>query len=232
MSSGEPRDLTLLLSHYHWDHIQGLPFFVPLYVPGTRIEVVGQRAGLHGVREALLQQMSAPMFPVRLDEVGAELVPREVRPGDVFRLGEVEVRVAKGNHPGGVLAYRLDFEGASLVYATDTEHYACTDPELRRLAEGASLLVYDAQYTPEEYRGERGGSRVGWGHSTFVAATELARDAGVSSLALFHHDPLRTDQGVAAMEEAARRLYSSTFAAREGMEIDLSPGGLRADRAA
>ncbi len=223
---GEAQDLTLLLSHYHWDHIQGLPFFAPLYQPSTRLEIVGQRCGLHGVREALEHQMTAPVFPVRLSEVPATLAPREVAPGDAFSVGDVRVRVVGGNHPGGVLAYRLDLGDVSLVYATDTEHGAGVDPELRALAEGATLLIYDAQYTVDEYAGVGGRpQRVGWGHSTNVAAAELARAAGVSSLALFHHDPARDDVGVLALEAATRALFPATFAAREGMVLRLGGEG-------
>ena len=223
-----PQDLTLLLSHYHWDHIQGLPFFAPLYQPSTRLEIVGQRCGLHGVRDALEHQMTAPVFPVRLSDVQATLSPREVTPGDAFSVGDVRVRVAGGNHPGGVLAYRLDLGDVSLVYATDTEHGAAVDPELRALAEGATLLIYDAQYTVDEYAGGGGRpARVGWGHSTNVAAAQLARAAGVSALALFHHDPARDDVGVLALEAATRELFPATFAAREGMRLRLDGSGAR-----
>ncbi len=100
LARGQSRKLTLLLSHYHWDHIQGLPFFTPLYMPGTEVEIVGQRVGLHGVREALEHQMTAPVFPVRFADLPATLVPREVRPRDVFHVGDATVRVARGNHPG------------------------------------------------------------------------------------------------------------------------------------
>lgn len=225
-AGGEALDATLLLSHYHWDHIQGLPFFAPLYQPTTRLAIVGQRSGLHGVREALEHQMTAPVFPVRLSDVAATLTPREVEPGDAFSVGDVTVTVAGGDHPGGVLAYRLDFGGVSVVYATDTEQRAEVDPELRALAEGATLLIYDAQYTVDEYRGVAGRpSRVGWGHSTNVAAAELARAAGVSTLALFHHDPARDDVGVLAMEAATRALFPATFAAREGMSLRLGDDG-------
>ncbi len=233
LATGASRELTLLLSHYHWDHIQGLPFFAPLYMPGTRLEVVGQRSGLHGVREALAHQMTAPVFPVPFSDIAAALVPREVRPRDTFALGDdVVIKVARGNHPGGVLAYRIEFAGVSLVYATDTEHYACVDPELRALAEGATLLVYDAQYTVDEYRGGSGPSRVGWGHSTNVAAAELARACGASALALFHHDPARDDAGVLAMEAATRALFPATFAAREGTRLCLGGGSAAVPEAA
>lgn len=215
----EPFAMTLLLSHYHWDHIQGLPFFVPVYMKNTSLTIVGGPNGVTGVRETLERQMSAPVFPVRLDEVGARIDAREVKLGDTFDVGEARVSVARGNHPGGVVAYRVEHAGRSIVYATDTEHYACVDPALRTLCEGADVLVYDAQYTPDEYRG-----KVGWGHSTYVAGAELARAAGVGTFVLFHHDPTRSDEGVAEIEARARALFPSSVAAREGMEIDLSKG--------
>ena len=217
--------LTLLLSHFHWDHIQGLPFFVPAYMPQTKIEVVGSSDGRHSLRDKLSRQMTEPHFPVQLDDLSAELSYREVRPGQRFDIGDVHVRVARLNHPGGVYAYRIEHGGRSVVYATDTEHYACVDPTLRVLAQGADVLVYDAQYTPDEYQ-----SKVGWGHSTYVAGVELAKSAGVGELVLFHHDPQRTDEGVAGIEQAAAALFPHCVAAREGMVI--VPGGVDGRRSA
>jgi phosphoribosyl 1,2-cyclic phosphodiesterase len=219
-------ELTLLLSHYHWDHIQGLPFFVPVYMKQAQMQIVGAANGVMSVREALEHQMSAPVFPVRLDQVGARLSTREIEPGDVFDVGEAKVTVARGNHPGGVVAYRIEHEGKSLVYATDTEHYSCVDPALRAVSEGADVLIYDSQYVPEEYP-----AKLGWGHSTYVQGTELARAAGVGTYVLYHHDPMRTDEAVASIEGRARALFASSIAAREGLELDLAADVSPGDRA-
>jgi ribonuclease BN (tRNA processing enzyme) len=122
--------------------------------------------------------------------------------------------MARLNHPDPVYGFRLEHDGHSIVYATDTEHFACVDPTLKRLAAGADILVYDAQYTPDEYP-----SKVGWGHSTWQAGAELARAAGVPQLVLFHHDPARTDAQLAAIEAAAHADLPGTVAAREGMVL-------------
>jgi phosphoribosyl 1,2-cyclic phosphodiesterase len=219
---GAPLEATILLSHFHWDHIQGLPFFVPAYLPSTKLTVLGAAFGLMSVQETLGHQMRAPLFPVRLDELRAELTLREVRPGVTFAVGDAEVKVAKLNHPGGVHGYRIEHGGRSVVYATDTEHYECPDPSLLALAAGADVLIYDAQYTPEEYRGEDGPSKVSWGHSTFAAGADIARRAGVGELVLFHHDPKRTDRAIAQLEDRARALFARSVAAREGLTISLS----------
>ena len=139
MMAEGPVEATLLLSHLHWDHIQGIPFFVPAYVPSSRLQIVGGTNGMMSLRDALAYQMTAPVFPVRLDELGASIDWREVRSGERFKVGDVDVRVMRQNHPGGSYAYRLDYDGRSVVYATDTEHYACVDPTLKKLAAGADI---------------------------------------------------------------------------------------------
>jgi phosphoribosyl 1,2-cyclic phosphodiesterase len=211
------RECAVLSSHLHWDHIQGLPFFLPAWIPGHRVTLVGRP----GIRQALETQMTPPCFPVRLADMKAELAFREVESGERIEIGEASVRAATLNHPGGVYGYRVEHGGASVVYATDTEHYACPDPHLVELARGADVLIYDAMYTEDEYAGRIGPTKVGWGHSTWEAGVAVAEAAGVGRLVLFHHDPRRSDADIDAIERSAALARPGTVAAREGDAIRL-----------
>lgn len=213
MASGI-RHSTILLSHLHWDHVAGLQFFTPIYVPGYRVEIASGPNGVMSHEEAIRSLFRAPFFPVAFDELAAVVTTRELRVNDRFQIGDITVTMARLNHPDPVYGFRLDHGGHSIVYATDTEHFACVDPTLKKLAAGADILIYDAQYTPEEYP-----SKVGWGHSTWQAGAELARAAGVPQLVLFHHDPSRTDAQLAALEARAAAELPGTVAAREGMVL-------------
>jgi phosphoribosyl 1,2-cyclic phosphodiesterase len=217
----------LFFSHVHWDHIQGFPFFDPAFVKGNVIHLYGGNNVSRTLEETLAGQMDHPSFPVHLTDMGAKMVfhgindqaPVEVDAGDGTT---AVVSAAPGNHPNGVWAYRVDHAGHSVVYATDTEHYAEVDAKLMKLAQGADVLIYDSQYTPEEYSGGTGGgSKVGWGHSTFEEAVKLAKAASVKKLVLYHHDPMQSDAAVAEKERRARTLFPNLEAAREGLVIDL-----------
>jgi phosphoribosyl 1,2-cyclic phosphodiesterase len=216
----------LFFSHVHWDHIQGFPFFDPAFVPGNVIHLYGGNNVSRTLEETLAGQMDHPSFPVHLTEMGAKMVfhsvgltPVELDAGDGTK---AIVRAAPGNHPNGVWAYRVDHGGRSVVYATDTEHYAVVDYKLAKLAKGADVLIYDSQYTPEEYAGLTGGMpKLGWGHSTFEEAVKLAKTADVKKLVLYHHDPMQNDAAVAEKERRARELFPSSEAAREGLTIEL-----------
>lgn len=208
------RQSTILLSHLHWDHVCGLPFFTPVYVPGHKVEIASGPNGVLPLDEAIRSMFRAPFFPVEFDDLGGQVTTRELRPAERFSIGEIDVTMARLNHPDPVYGFRLEHGGRAIVYATDTEHFACVDPTLRKLAAGADILIYDAQYTPDEYP-----TKVGWGHSTWQAGAELARAAGVPQLVLFHHDPNRTDAQLAAIEAEARAQLPGTIAAREGVVL-------------
>jgi phosphoribosyl 1,2-cyclic phosphodiesterase len=208
------RNTTILLSHLHWDHISGLPFFTPVYVPGHRVEIASGPNGVMPLEQAMRELFRAPFFPVGFDDLGGVVTTRELRANDRFEIGDITVTMARLNHPDPVYGFRLEHAGQTIVYATDTEHFACVDPTLRRLASGADILIYDAQYTADEYP-----TKVGWGHSTWQAGVELARAAAVPQLVLFHHDPARTDAQLAAIEAAAQAALPGTVAAREGLVL-------------
>lgn len=209
---GGPMDAALLFTHVHWDHIQGVPFFRPAFDPRSRLVLVGAP----GLRAALDAQMRPPSFPVGMDAFRAELGWSEVLPEESLRIGPFTVRAAEMTHPNGVYCYRVEAGGRSVVFATDVEHGDQLDPRLVELARGADLLVHDAQYTDAEYEQRRG-----WGHSTWEQAVELADRARAGRVALFHHDPTRTDPELARIEAVAARRHRSAFAAREGVVVAL-----------
>src|SRR5258706_12734868 len=164
--------LDMFLSHVHWDHIQGFPFFGPGYRDGYHIDVYGRGKADNPWGEILAGQMEGPNFPVSLHQLGAQFTYSDIPPGQSIAIktagGETigKVTCAQGCHPNGVLVYRLDDlrKGTALVYATDTEHYANRmDMNIGDLAKGADLLIYDGMYTPEEYETKY----KGWGHSTW-----------------------------------------------------------------
>jgi phosphoribosyl 1,2-cyclic phosphodiesterase len=202
-------EVDLLLTHFHWDHIQGIPFFVPLFRPNCQMTFhsVGPVAQL---QQILGNQMRAPYFPVQMPAVRADCRYEEVDPGGIERNG-LRIRPFRMTHPDGAHGYRIEAPGAVIVYASDHEHGdAPADARVREFATGADVLIYDAQYTPEEYE-----SRRGWGHSTWLEATRVARDAGVKQLVLFHHDPLHNDAAMDCIVDAARQEFPSTMAAKE-----------------
>jgi phosphoribosyl 1,2-cyclic phosphodiesterase len=179
------------------------------------------------LEETLQGQMDHPNFPVSLTAMGAKMTFRDLAEGEPVEIDDgaghkVRVMSARGNHPQGVFAYRVEHEGKSLVYATDTEHYeGRLDEGLVALARGADVLIYDAQYTPEEYTGTAGtgGSKKGWGHSTFEEGVKIAQLAGAHRLVLFHHDPMQSDAAVRDKESRARALFADVVAAHEGLTL-------------
>jgi len=216
-----PMSAMVLFSHVHWDHIQGVPFFGPAFHPASRLILAGATTAAGTLEDALRAQMQPPQFPVTLEALQARVVFREVEPGIPFRHGPFRVLPERGHHPDGVLSYRVEAGGRSVVFATDVEHAGRLDETLVTLAAGADLLIHDAQYTPEEYAGQVGPSRAGWGHSTWIEAVAVARDCGARRLALFHHDPGRDDDALAVVEHRVRREFPEAFAAREGAVVGL-----------
>jgi phosphoribosyl 1,2-cyclic phosphodiesterase len=223
-----PLEARIFFSHVHWDHIQGFPFFDPAFAPGNSIHLYGGNNVSRTLEETLAGQMDHPSFPVHLQEMGAKMTFNDLVEGQVLEIdagdgGKAKVTAGRGNHPNGVWAYRIEHGGHAVVYATDTEHYAIIDPKLAKLSKGVDVLIYDAQYTPEEYAGTAGtgGPKVGWGHSTYEAAAGLAKATGAKRLILFHHDPMQNDAAVRDKEKRAKVIFPNTQAAFEGLTIEL-----------
>ncbi len=223
-----PIEAYIFFSHVHWDHIQGFPFFDPAFVAGNKIHLYGGNNVSRTLEETLAGQMDHPSFPVHLTDMGAKMTFNDLFEGQVLELadgngGKLKITTARGNHPNGVWAYRVEHGGKAVVYATDTEHYGVVDPKLLKLATGADVLIYDSQYTPEEYAGTAGlgGPKVGWGHSTYEEAGKLAKAAHAKHLLLFHHDPMQNDVAVREKERRAKALFPHTTAAYEGLVLEL-----------
>lgn len=224
LTKEQPLQARLFFSHVHWDHIQGFPFFAPAFVQGNTIELYGATNVTGTLEETLAGQMNFPNFPVRLERMGAKMTFHDIDDGHrlTFAEGALTVHAAKLNHPQGVLAYRVEYGDRAMVYATDTEHYDKLDEKLVALARDADVLIYDAQYTPEEYAGKIDGlPKIGWGHSTMIEGVKVAKAAGAKRLILFHHDPQQDDEAIRDKERRAQELFPAAEAAREGMTIDL-----------
>jgi phosphoribosyl 1,2-cyclic phosphodiesterase len=205
----------LLVSHTHWDHIQGLPFFTPAYSPHNRIRIIATNGHATALERALKNQMSPPHFPVGFEQMLGIVGISELI-SDQADLGNFSIQVTSLNHPGGCAGFRLETNGAAVGYLPDHEPYprngeepfSAIDHRRKALVEfvrDLDLLILDTQYTDEEYK-----NRVGWGHGFLSASVALAVEAGVHRLALFHHDPSHPDDQIDQMIETAHTLAGNT----------------------
>lgn len=218
-----PLEANIFISHYHYDHLQGLPFFGPMFDPRSRFTIRGPTRNARSVKDVLSGHMQQPFFPVTVEMVfRAQLEYQGFEAGDRLKLNGVSVTAIEANHPGGNLAYRVEFKNKSVVYATDTEHgNNDRDAQLMEFSRGADVLIYDAMYTEDEYLGRSGSPKIGWGHSTWQNAVKLAAEAEVGTLVLFHHDPTRSDEAMDALVKVVKKAHKNTIAAREGLVIKL-----------
>lgn len=218
----------ILISHTHWDHIQGFPFFTPAFIPGNRFTIYGAHNLDKRLEDALAGQMEHAYFPLRLDQLEANITFQGLK-GKRAIIGGAKVRFHYMNHPSVCIGYRITADGHTVAYTTDHEPYSHESPlshpgdlELVRFVRGADLLIHDSQYSSEEY-----GSRKSWGHSPLDYVVEVAAAAKVKQLALFHHDPDHSDAVLEGFQDYCRRKAMAlapnlkVFVAAEGMEIPL-----------
>ena len=239
--SPKPISAVILLSHTHWDHIQGFPFFAPLFVRENQITVCGPEGSGHSLAEVLSGQMEFTYFPVEISQLPATITFRELGEG-THEIGGARIVAQYLHHPAMALGYRIEADGAAIVYLCDHEPFSETlwhdhptsshaesivhegDRRHARFMAGAGLVIHDAQYTPEEYP-----SRKNWGHSTYEYAVGLAAAAGVRHLALTHHDPTHDDAFVETIEKRARGYAEQCgyaleiCCAYEGLELAVEP---------
>ena len=205
----------------HWDHIQGFPFFAPAFHRQNRIRVLGYGGATLGVRDVLSHQMEAPCFPVSLTEMRGNLAFEELKETR-FQVGPVHLSACRTDHPGACYGYRLETSGGSICYVPDSETTMADSGRhsagVAEFIRDADVVILDSQYTVEEYR-----ERVGWGHGCLDEVVQIARDACVKNLYLFHHDPSHDDEFLDKMLHRARGLAMGSGmqveSAREGEQV-------------
>lgn len=214
-SASQPSRTHLFFTHYHWDHIQGLPFFAPLYHPLSTI-CLHSGPTIGPIHAALANQMDSPFFPLKMEAVAAQLQFHDLD-DQPLTVGDARIESFPLCHPQGACGYRITCGGAVFVHATDNEpgdpHF---DAILQHYARNADLLIYDAQYTPEEVPRMKG-----WGHGNWASAVRLAQECQVRRLVLFHHDPDRDDAALTRIAQAAQAVFPATECARERAVIML-----------
>jgi phosphoribosyl 1,2-cyclic phosphodiesterase len=243
VASGKPVRATLAITHPHWDHIQGFPFFKPLFLPGTELRIFGPESDRYTIRQALADVMNKIYFPVKLEEVSASLTFTRLNEGSA-PLSCGTISAIPVNHPSFTVGYRIEANGKSIVYISDNEpfdrditestvgiergvyeRYASRtgDPNghIYDFVRGADLLIHDSTYTPDEYAVHRG-----WGHSPYPFALKVAREAGVRRLVLFHHEHTHDDERVDDILGQCRKLAGEAgrfecVSAQEGMSIEV-----------
>lgn len=219
----------IFLSHPHWDHINALPFFAPLYIQGNELEILGASQSDTGVRELVAAQMNGVYFPIKAKDFAANVEYRDLTEGN-YEVTGIAISTILLSHPGNCLGYRIDYNGRRICYITDNELYPASTPyrnqhfidRLTRFVEGADVLITDSTYTDEEYLG-----KIHWGHSPISEAVEIAHNAAVKRLYLFHHDPKQTDRDIDRKLETALDLLgrrgskTDCTAPYEGLCVDL-----------
>ncbi len=220
-------EYTMLLTHGHWDHIIGFPFFKPLHNPLATVNVYGCSFESSTLKDVLAPSMSPPSFPIQIEDIKAEVFYHDICAG-CYNIGALNICTINLSHPNQGLGYRFTGDGSSFVFLTDNElmyrHPGGHDyADYVAFARGADVLIHDAEYLPDEYALKKS-----WGHTVYTDALQLALDAGVKRFGLFHHNQDRTDDAVDAMVEDCRRIVArhsaelDVFGARQNMELQLS----------
>ena len=211
-------NISIILSHTHWDHIQGFPYFDLAYDPqrSFTISICGKKRMGKDLESLFATQMQDDFFPVPLEKMGANFTFLQPEINTYEHPSGIKLTASKHSHRGDAYGYRIEEGGKTLIYCTDVEHKDGIDPNVVALSKNADLLIHDAQYTPDELKAKKG-----WGHSSWEQAIEVAEQAGVKKLSLFHHDPEHNDTFLSNLEIECQKHFSDVFLAREGDQIVL-----------
>jgi phosphoribosyl 1,2-cyclic phosphodiesterase len=218
-----PVEAYIFFTHYHWDHIQGFPFFTPAFIPGNYFHIHGTvPPDAQSMKHHFIERVLHPNSPVPLAGLQANLKFYDIVPGDTVTLDDITLETGCLNHPNTAMGYRVSWNGHSVFYCTDTEHFPDRmDESVLHLAQNADLLIYDAMYTDEEYHNPKS-PKVGWGHSTWQEGVKVAKAAGVKRLVIFHHEPTHSDDFLDQMAEQVLETHPNSVLAREGMILEVA----------
>ena len=201
----------IFFTHYHWDHIMGLPFFTPLFIPKNNFFIYGETKDGWTVKRVIEEQMVFPYFPVKFKDVANATVKfKTVRPNQTIKLEDAVVKTYRLKHPFACLGFSVERRDSKVVHLTDIEHTNELDEGLVKFCQNADALIYDSAYTPEEYE-----SKKGWGHSTYEEACKLANAAKVKTLYLFHHEPTHSDEFMEGILKEAKKLFKNSALSRD-----------------
>lgn len=206
----------ILFTHYHWDHILGFPFFTPAFIKGNEINIYGETKYNMSVQDVLKKQQQFINFPVELSSMMAKLNFFEIKENEEIHIGPFKILSLKVNHPAGTLAYRIESKNSVFSIVTDYEHFSVPDNKLIEFVKESRILVYDAQFTPEEYP-----KYVGWGHSTYDEGIKIAQLANIKELHLCHHAPEHDDDFIDKIQKNAQMRFANSFAIQENWEIEI-----------
>ena len=223
MLQQQPIEAYLFFTHYHWDHIQGVPLFAPVFMSGNCFHIYGAVPKDWGsTKQHFQDRILHPNSPVPLDALPAHLKFHELEPGDVVKLDDITIETGHLNHPNSAMGYRISHQNYTVVYCTDTEHFTDRlDEDVLHLSRHADVLIYDAMYTDEEYYNPKS-PKVGWGHSTWQAAVNVSQKAGVKKIVIFHHEPNHSDDFLDQVAQDVKAVFPNSVLAKEGMVLDVT----------
>lgn len=218
-----PLEAYMFFTHYHWDHIQGVPFFSPAFNPGNCFHIHGAVPDNQiSMKQHFIERVLHPNSPVPLGGMKSNLMFYDIVPGDVITLDDITIETGPLNHPNGATGYRVTWQGHTVFYCTDTEHYPDhLDENVLYLARDADYLIYDSMYTDEEYHNPKS-PKVGWGHSTWEEGLRISEAAGVKHFVKFHHEPGHSDEFLDQLKEKILVVSPDAVLAQEGMIIKVA----------